>query len=135
MARTTSSGSAATVVASGQALAPAPTVDVAGAEQSALGLFTKRQLNLSDPSVGYVWTSSPESASHMTPAVNARLIVLKSGGYFSDAGGCGEDYISAGQNGLNTAANRVVCRRRCEWQRHGRHPAWTGPAGCLRGHR
>jgi hypothetical protein len=103
MARTTSSGSAATVVASGQALAPAPTVDVAGAEQSALGLFTKRQLNLSDPSVGYVWTSSPESASHMTPAVNARLIVLKSGGYFSDAGGCGEDYISAGQNGLNTA--------------------------------
>ncbi len=102
VARTTSSGAAATGVASGQALAPAPTVDVAGAEQSALALFIKRQLNLSEPSAGYVWSSGPESVSHLTPAVNARLIDLQSRGYFRDDA-CGEDYITAGQDGLNAA--------------------------------
>jgi hypothetical protein len=82
---------------------PTPTVDVAAAEQAALALFVKLPLNPSDPSTGYVWMSGPASASHMTAAVNARLVNLKSRGYFSDGGGCGEDYITATQNGLFTA--------------------------------
>jgi hypothetical protein len=73
------------------------------AEQSAIDLFVKVQMVQGDPSAGYVWTSGPASASHMTDAVKARLAELSSGGYFSDGGGCGEDYLTATQNGLSTA--------------------------------
>jgi hypothetical protein len=77
--------------------------DVNAAQASALGLFVKIPLNSSDPSAGYVWTSGPASAAHMSAAVRARLAALGEQGYFRDGGGCGEDYITATQNGLLTA--------------------------------
>ena len=39
----------------------------------------------------------------MAAAVKARLADLGSGGYFADFGGCGEEYISGTQNGINNA--------------------------------
>jgi hypothetical protein len=39
----------------------------------------------------------------MNAALKARLAELGGGGYFSDGGGCGEDYLTATQNGLSTA--------------------------------
>jgi uncharacterized protein YceK len=78
--------------------------DVNAAQASALGLFVKFPMNASDPSAGYVWGGGPVSAAHMSAAVTARLAALGAQGYFSDApGGCGENYITATQNGLFTA--------------------------------
>jgi hypothetical protein len=100
-------GCAPFVVRTGSSPAPVvstePVVDnVPAAEQSALALFAKIPLNASDASAGYMWTSGPWSASHITPAVNARLSELGASRYFSDGGGCGEDYITGTQNGLFT---------------------------------
>jgi hypothetical protein len=81
--------------------------NLAAAERSALGLFTKLPLNASDPSAGYLWTSGPSSAGHMSMAVGTRLGELGAKGYFSDGGACGEDYITGDQNGLFTEP-RVV---------------------------
>ena len=39
----------------------------------------------------------------MSALVKTRLADLTSKGYFGDAGGCGEEYISGTQNGLNNA--------------------------------
>jgi len=110
-ARTTSPGTAPAAASGSTAVVTAPnptptatsTVDVTAAEQSALDLFVKIPMNLDDPSAGYIWSSGPASASHMNAAVKARLAELGSEGYFSDGGGCGEDYLTATQNGLSTA--------------------------------
>ena len=99
-----SAPSRAAVTASDQpAPVASPTADVMGAEQAALALFVKLPLNSTDPSAGYVWTSGPSSLSHLSPVVKTRLAELSSQGYFSDAGGCGENYITATQNGLFAA--------------------------------
>jgi hypothetical protein len=82
---------------------PAPAVDVAAAQQSALALFVRIPKVLNDPQAGYVWSGGPASATHMSAPVKARLALLGTQGYFSDAGKCGEDYISHTQNGLYTA--------------------------------
>lgn len=47
--------------------------------------------------------SGPSSASHLSPAVKARFGERASHGYFSDFGGCGEDYLSGTQYGLDRA--------------------------------
>ena len=92
------------VVSPGQAATSRPAADVSGAEKSALALFVRLRLNASDPSQGYVWTSGPASRTHLSLAVKARLAELSAQAYFSDGpGGCGEDYITATQNGLFTA--------------------------------
>jgi hypothetical protein len=92
-----SSPSAATLSAS----------DIAGAQLSALALFIKLPLNAGDPSAGYVWTSGPASMDHLSSEVKARLAALASTGYFSDGGGCGEDYLTGTQNGLFTEPSVV----------------------------
>jgi hypothetical protein len=85
---------------------PTPTpspIDVAGAEQAALGLF------VADPSLPGHWISCSNSdswaACPLSAAVKARLADLTSKGYFSSGPGgqCGEEYISGTQNGFNNA--------------------------------
>jgi hypothetical protein len=75
--------------------------DVAGARQAALRLF------VADPSVANHWypcaNTDNWAACPLAATVKTRLAELGSKGYFSDAGGCGEEYISGSQNGLNTA--------------------------------
>lgn len=81
---------------------PTPTPsDVAGAERSALGLF------LVDPTVPGHWVACSNSdswaACPLTGQVKDRLAALAASGFFGDAGGCGEEYISGTQNGLSIA--------------------------------
>jgi hypothetical protein len=106
---TQSTASASSAVASGTrifspspATTPSPAVpgDVAGAKQAALGLIVP---DPSGPQGHWVdcsqldgWASCPLSTE-----VEARLDLLRSQGYFSDVGGCGEEYITHTQNGLN----------------------------------
>ncbi len=85
------------------AKAPEPVLpaDVAGAQRAAFGLF------VADPSLPGHWDSCSNvdnwAACPLSVTVKARLAELTSRGYFSDAGGCGEDYISGTQNGLFNA--------------------------------
>ena len=75
--------------------------DVAGAQRAAFGLF------VADTSLPGHWDSCSNvdnwAACPLSVTVKARLAELTSRGYFSDAGGCGEDYISGTQNGLFNA--------------------------------
>jgi hypothetical protein len=83
--------------------APSPhPVDVASAKQSALALFVKVPLVLNNPQAGYVWSSGPSSANHMSAQVKARLSLLGRAGFFLD-NKCGEDYLTHSQNGLGGA--------------------------------
>ena len=79
---------------------PTPT-DMAEAERTALGLF------LIDPTVPNHWVACSNSdnwaACPLADAVKQRLADLTSQGFFGDVGGCGEEYISGTQNGLNSA--------------------------------
>jgi hypothetical protein len=78
-----------------------PVSNVTAAEQAALQLF------VADPSLAGHWNPCSNSdnwaACPMSAAVKARLADLTSRGYFGDNGGCGEEYISSTQNGLNNA--------------------------------
>ena len=87
--------------AAGPAVSPTPTPsDVAGAERSALGLF------LIDPTAPNHWVACSNAnswaACPLSSAVQDRLATLTSSGFFGDAGGCAEEYISGTQNGLST---------------------------------
>ena len=79
---------------------PSPTPDVTAAEQAALRLFT------ADSSVNGHWlpcsNSNNWAACPVSSSVRSRLAVLTGKGYFG-ATGCGEEYISGTQNGLNSA--------------------------------
>jgi hypothetical protein len=78
-----------------------PAADVAAAEQAALHLFQ------ADPSVSGHWNPCSNSnnwaACPLSTSIKTRLADLTSKGYFGDVGGCGEEYISGTQNGLNNA--------------------------------
>jgi hypothetical protein len=92
-------GPSATSTAASPTPTPTPTpADVAGAERSALGLF------LIDPTAPNHWVACSNSdswaACPLTGPVKDRLAALTSSGFFGDAGGCGEEYISGTQNGL-----------------------------------
>jgi hypothetical protein len=81
---------------------PSPTPDVASARAAALTIFVKAP-NLPPD----VWSSCSESAANFaacpfSPAVVAGLNHLRAIGFGSDATGCGEDYLTGTQNGLNT---------------------------------
>jgi len=88
--------------ATGAAASTTPTpqpVDVAAAQQAALGLF------VADPSTPGHWypcsNADNWAACPLTPTVKARLADFTRSGYFSDGpGGCGEEYVSGTQNGL-----------------------------------
>ena len=85
---------------------PTPTPsDVASAERSALGLF------LIDPTVPGHWVACSNSdswaACPLATPVKNRLAALTISGFFGDAGGCGEEYISGTQNGLSSAPKVV----------------------------
>lgn len=81
--------------------ASSPTADVASAKQAALGLF------VADSTTPNHWKACSNTdnwaACPLSPTVKARLADLTSKGYFSDVGGCGEEYISGTQNGFNNA--------------------------------
>lgn len=83
-----------------------PSVDASAAAQSALRLFERVPRNPTDPSAGYMWMPATAAADHLSQAVNARLAMLRSSGYFGDQA-CGVDYITGTQNGL-TSAPKVV---------------------------
>jgi hypothetical protein len=89
---------AATATPSVSTSTPAP-VDVAGAQRAALGLF------VADFPGHWVACSNSDiwAACPLSRAVKARLGDLTSKGYFGDATGCGEEYISSTQNGFNNA--------------------------------
>lgn len=92
--------------ATGTAASPTPTPDdVAGAERSALGLF------LIDPTAPNHWVACSNSdswaACPLTGPVKDRLAALTSSGFFGDAGGCGEEYLSGTQNGLSSVPHVV----------------------------
>jgi hypothetical protein len=74
---------------------------VADARRTALGLF------LRDPTVLNHWVACSNSdnwaACPLADPVKQRLATLTSQGFFSDAGGCGEEYITGTQNGLDSA--------------------------------
>ncbi len=74
-------------------------VDVAGAQLVALGLI------VADPSLSGHWVACSNAgnwaACPLSVAVKARLADLTGKGYFGDGTGCGEEYISGTQNGLN----------------------------------
>jgi len=74
-------------------------VDVAAATEAAMGLF------VADPSQQGHWYACSNSddwaACPLSATVKARLADLVSSGYFADNGGCGEEYISGTQNGLD----------------------------------
>jgi hypothetical protein len=83
------------------AASPTPTpADVAGAERSALGLF------LIDPTAPNHWVACSNAdtwdACPLTGPVKDRLSALTTSGFFGDAGGCAEEYISGTQNGLSS---------------------------------
>ena len=84
----------------GPSPSPTPT-DVAEAERTALGLF------LVDPTVPNHWVACSNSdnwaACPLADAVKQRLATLASQGFFGDAGGCGEEYLTGTQNGLDSA--------------------------------
>ena len=85
---------------------PTPTPsDVASAERSALGLF------LIDPTVPGHWVACSNSdswaACPLATTVKDRLAALTSSGFFGDAGGCGEEYISGTQTGLDSPPTLV----------------------------
>jgi hypothetical protein len=75
--------------------------DVAGAERTALGLFVM------DPTLPRHWvacsTSDNWAACPLADPVKERLTALTSKGFFADVDGCGEEYISGTQNGLDSA--------------------------------
>jgi len=76
-------------------------VDVAAAKRSALALFVADR---SQPGHWYPCSNADEwAACPLSATVKARLADLTSSGYFSDGGGCGEEYISGTQNGFNNA--------------------------------
>ena len=74
-------------------------VDVAAATEAAIGLF------VADPSHKGVWyacsAADDWAACPLSATVKARLAYLVGSFYFADNGGCGEDYISGTQNGLD----------------------------------
>jgi hypothetical protein len=77
-----------------------PTPDLGAASAAALKLF------VAPTSPGANWgpcSNSGWAACPLTTQVEARLDALRSQRYFSDGGGCGEDYITATQNGFNNA--------------------------------
>jgi len=84
----------------GPSPSPTPT-DVAEAERTALGLF------LVDPTVPNHWVACSNSdnwaACPLADAVKQRLAALTGQGFFGDAGGCGEEYLTGTQNGLDSA--------------------------------
>jgi hypothetical protein len=87
--------------ATGPASSPTPTPsDLAGAERSALGLF------LIDPTAPNHWVACSNAnnwaACPLSGAVQDRLAALTTSGFFGDAGGCAEEYISGTQNGLSS---------------------------------
>jgi hypothetical protein len=95
--RATTTGQA-TGAAASTTQTPQP-VDVAAAQQAALGLF------VADPSTSGHWypcsIADNWAACPLTPTVKARLADLTRSGHFSDGpGGCGEEYVSGTQNGL-----------------------------------
>jgi len=77
-------------------------VDMAGAQQAAMGLFVADK---SGPPEHWVACSNVDNwaACPLTDALKGRLADLTSKGYFGDAGGCAEEYISHTQNGFNNA--------------------------------
>ena|SRR5438132_1526322 len=93
----TTTGSSATPITT----TSTPVADVTAAEQAALHLF------VADPSVPHHWNPCSNTdnwaACPMSAAVKMRLADLTGKGYFGVAGGCGEEYISGTQNGLNNA--------------------------------
>jgi hypothetical protein len=87
--------------ATGTAASPTPTpIGVAAAERSALGLF------LIDPTAPNHWVACSNAnswaACPLSSPVQDRLAALTSSGFFGDAGGCAEEYISGTQNGLSS---------------------------------
>lgn len=90
---------------------PTPTPDVAAARVAALTIIVPV------PNATGVWGGCAQlagafAACPFAPVLIARLDQLSSTGYFGDATGCGEDYITGTQNGLfvapqvlSTAAN------------------------------
>jgi hypothetical protein len=82
-------------------LVSSPIPNVTAAEQAALHLF------VADPAIPGHWSPCSNSdnwaACPLSTSVKARLADLMSKGYFSDAGACGEEYISSSQNGMNNA--------------------------------
>jgi hypothetical protein len=82
---------------------PSPTPDVAAARTGALTIFFALPGQTPE-----VWVPCSARASNFaecpfSAAVIARLNYLSSLGFGGDATGCGEDYITGTQNGLNTA--------------------------------
>jgi hypothetical protein len=92
-----------TVVSSGATPSPTATPDVAAARTAALTIYYAAP-GQTPP----VWLPCSARAADFvdcpfSPAVIAGLNHLTSIGFGSDATGCGEDYITGTQNGLNTA--------------------------------
>jgi hypothetical protein len=97
----------------GATASPTPTpVDMASAERSALGLF------LIDPTAPNHWVacSSADSwdACPLTGPVKDRLAALTTSGFFGDAGGCAEEYISGTQNGLSSPPKVVSAQQEAD---------------------
>jgi hypothetical protein len=99
-AATTTASSISSAATASATPSPSPTSDVTAAEQAALGLFA------ADPSVSSHWlpcsNSNNWAACPVSFGIKSRLAELTSQGYFG-ATGCGEEYISGTQNGLNRA--------------------------------
>ena len=100
------STSSAMTVSASPSISPAasPTPDLAGASTAAAKIIVPI------PGATGVWggcaqVASDFSACPFAPALIARLKDLSSSGYFGDAppGACGEDYLTASQNGLFVA--------------------------------
>ena len=71
--------------------------DLPAARATALTLF------VAGPAGHWGSCAGAAVACPLTASVQARLDALRSQLYFSDGGGCGEDYITATQNGFNNA--------------------------------
>lgn len=101
IARTSVSSATTTVANPSPTPASSAIANVTVAEQAALKLFD------ADPSLSGHWdpcsNSNNWAACPMSAAVKMRLADLTSKGYFADGAGCGEEYISGTQNGLNNA--------------------------------
>ena len=83
---------------------PTPTADVAGARTAALTIFFALPNQTPEVWVPCSSRAADFAACPFTAAVKARLAELSSKGFGSDVPpGCGEDYITGTQNGLNTA--------------------------------
>jgi hypothetical protein len=79
------------------------------AANTAMHLWARYPIVLSDPSAGYVWSGRTWPASPMSYGLHVRLEQLQKTDYFSDGptGRCGEDYIVGNQSGLRSAPTKV----------------------------